>query len=60
MSVSASRASQISAMETRIRKSQFHAGNGGGSFRFVSPGEPYAKRHGLLAAMDFKLQWRGK
>jgi hypothetical protein len=51
MSVFAGSALQISALEPRVLKSQFHARKGGSYFRFVSPRGPGAKRRGVLADM---------
>ena len=50
MSLSADRASQISALVPRVRKSQFRARNGGSFFRFVSRRGPKAKRRDVAAA----------
>jgi hypothetical protein len=43
MSLSADSASQISAMEPRVPRSQLHAEMNGKDFRFVSPRPPGAK-----------------
>jgi mono/diheme cytochrome c family protein len=50
MSVFAGKAPQIWAMETCARESQFHAGNGGGCFRFMSRRKLGAKRRDALPA----------
>jgi mono/diheme cytochrome c family protein len=51
MSLSKPSAPQISAMEPRIRKSQFHAGAAPVLFRVVSLESAMAKRRGALAAV---------
>ena len=60
MSVFAGRASQISAMEPRIRKSQFRAGNGGRLFRFVSRHGLPAKRRDALAVSFCAISPQGE
>src|SRR5713226_7654669 len=62
MSLFAAGAPQISAMEPRILKSQFHARNGRGRCLFMSWRGLYAKRHGALArtASRYKAPRRDK
>src|ERR1700738_3969977 len=62
MSLSADSASQISAMEPSVQRSQFHARNGGRYFRFVSRQGPGAKRRNALTGRvsRYNASWGDK
>src|ERR1700737_4579621 len=62
MSLSADSASQISAMEPSVQRSQFHARNGGRYFRFVSRQGPGAKRRNALTdrVSRYNASWGDK
>src|SRR3982075_64909 len=60
MSLSAPGAPQISAMEPGILKSQFHAPNGAGYFRLVSPQRAVAKRRNVLAGVVSRYNVPGR